>query len=468
MNVLAIRLLNSYFVPLILGMSVVLYLFRRKPLSLFLMLALSWGVGLGLLAQYMLILTMIGIRLSVTTIAVPIMGVVLMLIYLSGKGNKGKGCDLKFNDVNHDRTGMKQAGRIMVFCLLIACIMFQTFFVFWDSFHLPISYFDAFSSIAMKAKILFYTNSFEHIKDVSNPSYPLQVPLMLTWLSLNLGYFDEQLIKTFIPFTYLSFLCLQYFFLREWTGKLWSLLGVVLLTGSYMFVHHASACLRDFTMLYYNCAAIMMILVWDKRKDDSFLILAALLSGFATFTKLEGSAYWAIHLLLLCILIFFLRKNNFKSRLGNLLIFLIPSLSIGLLYHLFKVRLGIPNTERLAIEFSMENLGRIPRIISRITRGLINYQHWNITWLLCALSFFISIHKLKSNTVKLILCALIFYFGMYFMLALTNTVNFNSIAGSCAYDVLPRVLLHFFPVATWLIVLLQGQNNNRDRNVQSG
>ena len=119
MNVLAIRLLNSYFVPLILGMSVVLYLFRRKPLSLFLMLALSWGVGLGLLAQYMLILTMIGIRLSVTTIAVPIMGVVLMLIYLSGKGNKGKGCDLKFNDVNHDRTGMKQAGRIMVWAILL-------------------------------------------------------------------------------------------------------------------------------------------------------------------------------------------------------------------------------------------------------------------------------------------------------------------------------------------------------------
>ncbi|VAX35161.1 hypothetical protein MNBD_UNCLBAC01-1821, partial [hydrothermal vent metagenome] len=65
------------------GFAVILFLFRRSPLNLVFTLALSYGLGFGLLAQWMLVLGILQISYSVMTIGLPLV-VCAVIIFLFG------------------------------------------------------------------------------------------------------------------------------------------------------------------------------------------------------------------------------------------------------------------------------------------------------------------------------------------------------------------------------------------------
>ena len=82
-----IEVITIIALPIILGYSVLLIL-SRKQLPILLSLALSYGLGTGLLTQWMLLLGIIKIPFSIQTINYPLILITLVLLIIVNKSSK--------------------------------------------------------------------------------------------------------------------------------------------------------------------------------------------------------------------------------------------------------------------------------------------------------------------------------------------------------------------------------------------
>ena len=103
----------------------------------------------------------------------------------------------------------------------------------------------------------------------------------------------------------------------------------------------------------------MLLLLWHKKEQTAYLLLASIFAGLATFTKLEATAY----LLILFIIFLLLNRQikfqkRFKRRL-NVLIFAAPGLLACFGFHLYKLaynilRDGTGIADKTKIDFSFD------------------------------------------------------------------------------------------------------------------
>jgi hypothetical protein len=335
--------------------------------------------------------------------------------------------------------------------------------VFWQSFNIPISEWDEFATHAFNAKVFYYERSLEYLPNQPHSTYPLHVPLIQTWLNLNWGSWDHQYLKTIFPFYFLCLLVIQYYFLKKYTTQQWSLFGIVLLTSAPFLIYHATTAYRDFTLLFYHTAAILLLLMWNKEKFSIYLLSASLFAGFASFTKLEGTGYLLIHTTLLIVII--TRYNDFtlSDKLKIFMKFCIPAFSICLFFHIYRYCLTLTETplsvksslgfDLYKIEFNISNelLNKFGTILYRFYENLFFSNNWNIVWLI----FFLSLFKLKrksySTEIKLLLLAMFLFFGIY-IAGYSLTQHYYWIAQT--RTVLSRCILHIFPLAPILITLI--------------
>jgi len=454
-----IKIFISLTIPTFLGFSVLLFIFRQKPFNILLTLAISYGTGFGLLAQWMLILGLTNTPCTSKTVGTPLifLSCIFFILYLTNK-QKGQPFTLSPKNSNNSHSLKKRSFSIkhyILFCLIGLYAAYNINFVLWRGLNVPILEWDAISTVAFKAKIFFYERALFMPQNLPHASYPLQTPFSLTWLALNLGFWDDQLVKIIFPFIFLSYLTIHYSFLKSLTSDKWALGGIALLLSSNFFTYHATIAYRDFYMLYYNCTTIILLILWGKLKNDNLLLLAALFSGFTTFTKLEGTGYLFIHTFLTCFILWNDSNNTLRKKWKKFLKFIIPSYSICLLYHFYKSTIALEKLSgRTKFVFTLEHLNRIPIILKEFSGNLFFTGNWNLIWLILIFSLLSHTKKIKTRTeTRLLLLTLLMFFSLYFSIALF-TSSFISIAGAESPTVLSRVFLHFFPLAPLLIITL--------------
>jgi hypothetical protein len=198
--------------------------------------------------------------------------------------------------------------------------------------------------------------------------------------------------------------------------------------------------------------------LWDKHQNRSFLILSSLFAGFATFVKLEGTAFLLIYLLIFIILNFSNKAYLIKNKISNLFLFTIPCFSICLAYHLFKIfnsvlKDGVGTTDKTGIFLSLSNFKLFPDVFMSFFNNLFLSGNWNIIWFVLFISFMHLPAKIKNKEVWIILLSLFLFFALYFLTGMF-TSNYIWIGGIKSDTTLSRLILHFFPLATLLIVLL--------------
>jgi len=319
---------------------------------------------------------------------------------------------------------------------------------------MPIASWDAIATIAFKAKIFFFEPSLPLLNLLPHSSYPLFVPFIESWIAFNLGFWDNILIKIIFPCAFLSYLTIHYKFLADFTNKTWALLGCVILLSSNFFIYHATISYRDFFMMYFNCITIMLLIYWSQRKENSFLILAALFAGFATFTKLEGTGYLLIHTLLVIVILWNNKEMTLSNKFKKFLLFVIPSYLLCLPFHIYKFATGIAGMAgRMNLEVTQENIARLPTLINDFASNLFWSGNWNIIWFLLLISLLCNYKKLwHSPNIKLLTFPLLMFFVVYlFILTLTPTKISNP-------GLLSRIILHFFPLSVLIIILLNYSN----------
>lgn len=455
-----IRLSVSLVLPILAGYTFLTFLFRRSRLDIVTSLALSYGLGMGILAQWMLFLGAIGMTYSVGIIAIPLLIFSLFFAILSFRKTK-KNIPGQKSDHDSPKSVTSESDTNILYrafyIILGIYVIFNVFYVFWRALNVPIYGWDAIAIIAFKAKVFFYEKSIFNLKYFSHlqhTAYPIQVPLIQTWIALNLGVWSDQFIKIIFPFAFLSLIIISNYFLAFYTNKKWALLGTALLVSSNLLIRHGTISYRDLFLSYYLCTAIMFLILWNSKKDDAFLILAAFYAGFATFIKQEGTAYLLIYLVLL-FLLFLHNRNSIKATFIKSLKFIIPSFGICLFYILYKIFTGVPPLRKMPFTFTWSHLSRIPRIFKTFAIDIFFSGNWNIIWFLLLLSIVLNFGKIKNKIeARLIFVALGMFFVLYYFLNSLLTASFYWLSGDGAVTGLARIILHFFPLAALLIIIL--------------
>lgn len=439
-----LELICAVFLPIAMGMTLLRLIFGQRGLPLWAALGLAYGLGTGLLTHWMLIVAMFRWPLTLPVVSIPY-SLAALAFYWAGRGKP-------FFRREEDPPS---APTLVTFgCgLILLYLAGYILLVFWRALDIPVYAWDAVATSTFKAKIFFYEQSIPALRNLPIPSYPLHVPFLQTWTALNLGQWDEQWIQIFFPVTFVAFLSVQYFFLKSHTSRFWALAGCALVVSSQFFTHMATVAYRDFIMLYYNCTTIFLLLLWRKKRNDGFLILAALFSGMTGFIKLEGVGYLLIHTVMAAILIVW-TETAWHRRIVVMLRFTALSGGLYLIYFVYKLYADLPSAGLFAFHIDAAILERIPIVITAFGECLFIYGYWNVLWFVLLVSFLQVISRKPTVPEIYLSLALLMYFGMYFCVAtFTPSYGLMIINGGNLID-LPRLILHFFPLAAVLIVLL--------------
>ena len=452
MILITLKLTYALLLPWMFGLAVTSSLKGAHKIPAGLKWSIAYGWGTGFLAVWMLILGIYHAPFRMITISLPLLVVITrFLIGLRARratlpaGETISGCAKGSGDTTHPQ-------RILAVFLWIY-ILYYVVFVFWRSLSIPVFVWDGVATIAYKAKIFFYTNGLVPLRFLPHPSYPLLLPLLKTWVALSLSRWDDQFVKLFFPFTFIAYLSVQYSFLKTLTNKFWALFGTALLVSSHTFVFFATVSYREFFLLYYNCTAIILLLLWNREINTAYLFSAAFFSGITAFTKLEGSGYLLIHLALLMMLLIRNTTIPIREKTAYGIKYLLISGSIPALFLTFKALSQGPVAERLQFGLPWEHLDRLPAVFTKFGWNLFLTGNWNLVWLLLVLCLLPFRTKRISPEMEYIMMTLGMFFILYFSVAWL-TPNFIWLAGSKAYDALTRVILHFYPLATILITLI--------------
>jgi len=460
-----IQISISLSIPICLGYCILSYLFRRSTLCSLTKLALSYGLGLGCLSIWMLILGILRLPLTTYSIGFPLLFisfVLATLTYIYKKNHINPNTQLHHNDLFPYKfplhVSFASIIKIIVLLLFLDFICLNLFYTFWYAFNMPIFAYDAIATIAYKAKVIWTHQQLPDLNVFPHPSYPLFIPFIQAWIGFNLNYWSDQYINIIFPICLTSYLMIHYRFLSEHTNKTWGLLGCVILLSSNLLTYHAGIAYRDLFLMYFNCVTIVLLIQWSNKKDSSYLILASFFSGFTTFTKLEGTAYFLIHIVIFLFLNF--KDNVFylKKKWFNLAKFIFPSFIICFGYHLFKIMTLFANDtsiplEKMEFEFSLEKLALFPTIIKVFLINLFYSNNWNIFWFLFLIGLIHLTKKFRRLEIKILFLSLLSFFCLYIMVSLFTT-NYIWIAGEKSATGLSRLFLHFFPLAVLLLVIL--------------
>jgi hypothetical protein len=455
---LIIKLIMAMLLPALSAGAMLLYLLRPLRMPWPFVAALSYILGMGLVAIWMMVLGFCGLPLSWPFVAWPlVLNLCIFSTLIYCRRGDGKRLTMIDEETAAADPGWPARGMIYVFYASVGIyIALNLYDMFWRAFVMPVYTWDAIATIAFKAKVLFYHQSFDIYPQLPHAKYPLLVTFLETWTALNLGQWHEQFVKAIFPLGSVSFLVVCYYFLRMHTNKAWGLIGICLILSSNMYLMHSSISYRDLYVTIFFCLTIVFLLFWDKLGLTPLMWLAGFFAGAASFSKYEGSGYVLLLLAVAGYLLWVKKELAIGKKIAYWVRFAIPSMTIMLSYHIYKklfttIKLT-GNEERDTITFVVKDLNRIPETLLAYLHCMVMQSNWGIVWFIFGLSLVPFLLNKKTIEKQLILLSIVLFLGLYVALAVA-TPSFKWLVGPERLAGLPRLFLHFFPLAALFIVL---------------
>jgi hypothetical protein len=440
-----IKLFAGLILPTLLGYKILSFILKKNKFDFFTSLALSFGLGLGVLPYIMLLLGMFNVHYSFLTIGLGLVFVSLVLdctrflpkfseinteVYIEASRKKRKASSLE---------------RILMFFFCFF-VLYYVLFIFFAALSMPVFTWDSIATSVYNAKVLFFEgNLHQGYKFFAHKSYPIGHPMVLTWLSFCLGRWDDQLIKIVFPFMFIAFVRVFYTFLKEIIDEKCAYLGVFLLFSSNFIILHATISYRDIFMMYYNCLTIFFIIFWQRKGVSSYLWLASLFSAIGIFMKLEGSLYFVVASFLLSYVCFIE-----KRKILNVGKFMLMPIFLGGWYAIYKRVSGCEATEYTDLNFL--NLGeKVVVSAQAFFQVLFFTANWNIIWFLFIfLVLFYCKEVLSSRTIRTLTFSSILFLAALFLVSIFS----NDGDKVLSLLTLSRLILHFFPMVVGVVVII--------------
>lgn len=431
---------------LVLGHSFLQFLWPQGKKLGWIYFPLAYFLGEYCIVIWMYFLAILGTSFSIMSIDIPLSLLAIFFYKLSRSHISSPDHKNVLEMTNAPLNKLKA-----VFFIIWIYVILQIAYVMWMALIVPVFEWDVVWRIGLKAKVFFFDRGIEKLKDLPYPNYALGGPFIMTWAALHAGGWHEATIR-FIPATeFLMFVILFRGFLRVFLSPALALIGLGLLVSANYFTYHATLLYNDFKVSVFLCSSIFCLIIWNKFKILPFLFLGGILFSGASLFKLESSVYSFLTILLWR----FIFQTQGKDFLKTILIFSLPSIGILLCHSIFCSIRGFRD-ESTVIKFLGVNgfFERVCNTFLTLYNQFFVSWNWNILWgILLGLFIFNFQNRRLMSECRTFGLFLGMFVG-YLLLASIFTDRYRILGGSDAYQTLPRMILHFYPLVPALIVFL--------------
>lgn len=338
----------SVTLPLLIGVFLVHLLWPshtslRSPLLVkcFLALGLGFGVSSG---YFFLWLLAFGPPGGNFIIAETVLGLCLAAVFLYLVKKRDSSASPDFSPIPNSSPTLS---RIVAAAFYVAFALTSIVFIIFI-WRQPHGQFDATAIWNMRARFIFrggahWTDAFSNALSWSHPDYPLLLPLSITRCWAYVGkdlLIAPALLAVLFTLATVGLLVSSVALLRSRSQGF--LAGLVLL-GPFLFVRVGISEYADTPLSFYLLAVLVLLCLQDRTSDNnySFLVLAGLMAGLATWTKNEGWLF-VVSIIGARFAVIILSKG-LKVYLRQMLSFSAGLIPILLIVVYFKMRLAPPN-----------------------------------------------------------------------------------------------------------------------------
>lgn len=390
-----IKLLPALLLPVFAGYVVTCIIAPKKDaISEIERLALSYLIGCGIFTLLIFIIGAFGIALTLPNICIAAAIALAAPAVIAAK-NKALALDLRSMRLEHLK---------WYEAVISTLIVLRAAFVLFEDLIKPVISVDAFANWSLRAKVFFFESGLSvnaaggYFAGGGQTFYPINIPLMETWIAKVLGYWNDELFKVIFGLFLISLLTVFYCSIRRFASRPVSLLSTYLLSTLPLLVHHATIEYTDLPLCVYFICSALFLLNYFESNDERHLYFSSLLAGISAWTKSEGMSLLLINLFVL--FVHLIRTNKDAGKMfGSLSKYLLIGLAFKIPWSVFNFYYHIPKNVWQKIEYTkvFENLYRIPVIIEYFYRKLFFYGNWNIAWFVFIAALIFSLRDLKKT-----------------------------------------------------------------------
>ncbi|MFC1496433.1 ArnT family glycosyltransferase [Candidatus Margulisiibacteriota bacterium] len=418
------QLIFALLTPFLLGFG-----FLRFFMSAWILFALAYPVGIGILGLIIFFLGILKIPLTLINIASLAWLMIILLFSLSYKK--------KLFPLTFPLPAIKSFSPVE--WLLFFGITFKVIFVFFEALIKPVFTWDAWSRYALVAKIIYYKQGFmgnfalQRMED-----YPPLIMFNQAWIFICDGAWNDTIIKIISPLFFLALLAIFYYGLSKSLDRSKALGLTFLLSSLPLLVFHSTTAYLDLPATFYFSAGFIFLFMFLRENKNSDLIISACLLGLGIWTKRAG-----IYLAMVSILIYLVNFKQLKKT--EIIKFICIIFLLALPWLIYSRIIPIQHywsVAQVAAETKVDLQNRAPLVIKVFIAKMFFSANWHLSWALLVYAMLFYRERIFSNykwtfalaiSICLILFLCIFMFTDGFKYIIDGTL-------------LNRVMLYIMPL----------------------
>lgn len=433
----------SIFLPILFGFALISLLNTGKILTLIQKLSLSFFLGNSIFTMLLFILSITNLGWDRVWISIIVCAISLGLLFIHSSKDK---IILRYFALPKIR---------IVTLLLILLITFKLFSIFFLALDKPIINWDAWANWGLRAKVFYLEKGIPTNRDFplflgggGHPNYPLQLPLMESWIYLVLDQWNDQLVKIISPLTMLFFIMFFYSFIRQFMSLNRSLIFSLIFLSIPFISYHASADYADLGVGLYIGIATMFLYLYILKNESKYLMFSSLMFGGAGWVKNEGVFLFVITALVFTVAL--VRKRGINNMKKIILPFIsgLILLSPWLIFQRV-FGLGISN---LGADQGLKEINIHIEAVPQIVSGLATLSNFSLLWVALIIGIIFYHKRIRESRlgifVILIFC---YFFGFLFVYLFTQNIIYIQNG-----TILQRNLLTIAPSVFWITALILG------------
>ena len=460
---LIVKLILSILAIYLIGFAVLKYALpdvRRHVLE---KLALSFGLGTGVISLVMVLMFHAKIEVDRTNLFLFFAPVLIGFFCAESKLRFRR--NMSQADIHSSTPFLpKDLNPLEIFIIVV--IVASVGLVSFQALFKPMFTYDAMSIWALKAKIFFkeqtiFTDDFYNSDRLHyHPKYPLLIPLVENWIYHYLGCVNDKLVKIIFPLFYISLISMFYTTQRRFFSRQYSLVFTALLATIPAFVRSDKGGAvfsgnADIPLAFFYTTGVIYLFCWMKERKREDLLISAVFSGLAIFTKNEGLGLFAVTVFCLSIFIFFNSKKGIvRQNITSLSAYIIIPMLIILPWLILSM--GMPTfieeenyPGHLTLGTIIGNVSRMPVILSSFCLELMDIRRWNIFWVLFGVAVIGGFKYILKSAIKYILLILILDFCLFVLVYTITPWDVKELI-SCS---MTRLVIQITPIAVFIASL---------------
>jgi len=421
---------------------------RRQPLE---QLFLAGVLGLGLLTAQILVYSRLDITRSFWSLVGP-WAVVLAIMAAARRiehqkqsaRSKGRGRKLRLPEESPRRFTWPRLNAVDIALLVVLAV--EVFSIATMALNELVWGWDTMVNWSLKAKV-YYLERQPDLAALSQPAYPLCVPLMQTWVFHCLGGWNDAVGKGIFIFPFIIGGCGFYAVLKSLSHRTWALAATAALLATPRLFFNLAEGYADASLALVYGPGVLLLCRWLVRGDRWDLWAGAGVLGLCAWIKAEGLPLALIALVLALAVRVTMRPRWSRGFLVEVSVGLVLVLLGGAVWAVVAKVLDLGPVQGKGVFtfagfFEQFSLDRIATISQAVWDQVHLVMFWGVIWFVWPVAAAVNPRRLVRAPSLLLVLAVLADFAMIFAIFITTRANLDWHLSSA----LERLLISLLPL----------------------